>query len=42
MSLLNIPPLVADKISPYAKELLQKVLVPGPLRRNNITDDVLR
>ncbi|KAI5848873.1 acyl-CoA dehydrogenase/oxidase [Tricharina praecox] len=25
MSLLNIPPLVADKISPYAKELLQKV-----------------
>jgi hypothetical protein len=27
MSLLNIPPLAADKISPYAKELLQKVRV---------------
>jgi len=25
MTLLNIPPLVADKISPNAKEVLQKV-----------------
>jgi hypothetical protein len=25
MTLLNIPPLVADKISPHAKELLKKV-----------------
>jgi hypothetical protein len=30
MSILNIPPLVADKISPHAKELLKKVRAPNP------------